>query len=78
MYATEFKTFINEPYIKIPEYEKLKGKKVRVILLNLDNQTPANNQKKAIKNILDKNDINLFEKIKDPAQWQNQQREEWE
>ena len=35
MYATEFKTIINEPYIKIPEYEKFKGKEVRVVLLNL-------------------------------------------
>ena len=35
MYAAEFKTIINEPYIKIPEYEKFKGKEVRVVLLNL-------------------------------------------
>ncbi len=77
MYTTEFKTFINEPYIKIPEYEKLKGKEVRVILLNLDNQNHTSNQKEAIKKILDKNDINLFKKIKDPVQWQNKQREEW-
>ena len=39
MYATEFKTVINEPFIAIPEYEKFKGKEVRVVLLNLDNQS---------------------------------------
>lgn len=33
MYATELQTVINNPYIKIPEYEKLQGQKVRVIFL---------------------------------------------
>jgi len=33
MYATEFQTIINEPYIKIPEYDTLKGKNVRVLFL---------------------------------------------
>ena len=37
MYAAEFKTIIDEPYIKIPEYEKFKGKEVRVVLLDLKN-----------------------------------------
>ena len=38
MYATEFKTVINEPYIKVPEYERFKGKEVRVVLLGLNNK----------------------------------------
>lgn len=37
MYATEFQTIINEPYIHIPNYEAFKGHEVRVVLLNLDN-----------------------------------------
>ena len=37
MYATEFQTIINKPYIDIPNYEVFKGHKVRVVLLNLDN-----------------------------------------
>ena len=37
MYATEFKTVINEPYIKIPDFEKFQGQEVRVVLLNLNN-----------------------------------------
>lgn len=37
MYATEFKTIINEPYIKIPDYEAFKGHEVRITLLNIDN-----------------------------------------
>jgi len=36
MYATEFKTVINEPYIKIPDFEKFQGQEVRVVLLNLN------------------------------------------
>ena len=38
MYATEFQTVINEPYIHIPNYETFKGHEVRVVLLNLDNE----------------------------------------
>ena len=37
MYATEFKTVINEPFIKIPEFEQFKGKEVRIIVLGIDN-----------------------------------------
>jgi hypothetical protein len=36
MYATEFQIIINEPYIKIPEYEKFKGQEVRIIVLNIN------------------------------------------
>jgi len=46
MYATEFKTIIDEPYIKIPEYENFKGQEVRVILLNIDKPTIAEAEKK--------------------------------
>lgn len=38
MYATEFQTVINEPYIHIPNYQAFKGHEVRVVLLNLDNE----------------------------------------
>ncbi len=34
MYATEFQTVINEPYIHIPNYEALRGHRVRIILLD--------------------------------------------
>ena len=37
MYATEFETVINEPYIHIPEYEHFKGHKVKIILLDIEN-----------------------------------------
>jgi len=33
MYATEYEITVNEPFIKILEYEKLKGKNVKVIIL---------------------------------------------
>lgn len=38
MYATEFQTVINEPFIKIPDYEFFKGHKVRITLLDIDNK----------------------------------------
>jgi len=54
MYATEFKAIIDEPYIKIPEYEKFKGKEVRVVLLHLENNTKSDKKEdffdKIIKN----------------------------
>lgn len=38
MYATEFQTVINEPYIHIPNYEKFKGHEVRIVVLNIDKE----------------------------------------
>lgn len=38
MYATEFQTIINEPYIHIPNFEAFKGHQVRVVLLDIDEQ----------------------------------------
>ena len=35
MYAEEFKTVVNEPCLKIPNYEKFKGQEVKVILLSI-------------------------------------------
>jgi len=45
MYAVEFKMVANEPYIKIPEFEKFKGQEVRVVLLSLKNRVMKNLQK---------------------------------
>lgn len=39
MYATEFQTVINDPYIHIPNYEKFKGHEVRIVVLNIDTKT---------------------------------------
>lgn len=39
MYATEFKTVINEPYIGVSEFEKFKGREVRVIIIDIDKTT---------------------------------------
>jgi len=38
MYATEFQTVINEPYIHIPNYEAFKGHEVRIVVLNIDSE----------------------------------------
>jgi len=39
MYATEFQTVINEPYVYIPNYETFKGHEVRIVVLNIDNES---------------------------------------
>ena len=45
MYATEFQTIIDDPYIKIPEYESFKGHKVRIIVLNMNKTTKETQEK---------------------------------
>ncbi len=37
MEAIEFQTVINAPYIKIPNYKRIQGHKVRVVLFDLLN-----------------------------------------
>jgi hypothetical protein len=37
MQRVEFNTIIDKPYIEVPNYEELKGHKVGVILLDLEN-----------------------------------------
>ncbi len=46
MYATEFQTVINEPYIQIPNYEAFKGCEVRVVLLNIDEKSDSSTSNK--------------------------------
>lgn len=41
MIKTEFQTIINEPYIHIPNYEALKGHTVKVVLIDIDNNSQA-------------------------------------
>ena len=57
MYATEFQTVINEPYIYIPQFEQFKGHKVRVILLDEEIQT--NQSKDDIDSFFDKFKLDL-------------------
>ena len=52
MYATEFKTVIDEPYIKIPKYEKFKGKEVRVVLLHIENEKKREKKEDFFYNII--------------------------
>jgi len=57
MYATEFQTIAKEPYIKIPEFEKFKDKKIRVVVIDIDKQEEKNDStdfiEKLIKNPID-------------------------
>ena len=45
MYATEFQTIINEPYIHIPDYEIFKGHEVRITMLDINNKVNNSIQK---------------------------------
>jgi len=78
MYAAEFTTIIDKPYIEIPEFEKFKNHKVKVMLIDLKNSNTPKNQKKSIQNILKNSKTKLFKDIKDPVKWQKEIREEWE
>jgi hypothetical protein len=37
MQTMQFLTTITKPYIEIPDFDKLKGKQIKVVLLNSDN-----------------------------------------
>ena len=52
MYAVEFETYANEPTITIPEFEKFKGKEIRVIIL--DKETKRKRE----------NDLDFFDKFR--------------
>ncbi len=54
MYATEFQTVINEPYIHIPNYEVFKGHEVRVTLMDIEEIVDS-----TVKN--NKNDVDFIE-----------------
>ncbi len=47
MEAIEFQTVINEPYIKVPNYKKFQGHKVRVVLLDLLNITKESTEQES-------------------------------
>ena len=65
MYATEFQTVINEPYIHIPNYEVFKGHEVRIVVLNIDSEE---------KNIAPTKNEDFFERItKNPKHINNVQ-----
>ena len=65
MYATEFQTVINEPYIHIPNYERFKGHEVRIVVLNIDSEE---------NNIVSNKKEDFFEKItKNPKHINNVQ-----
>jgi hypothetical protein len=57
MYATEFQTVIDEPYIKVPNYEEFKGHEVRVVFLDLNStkvieKDDKNNELDFIENLI--------------------------
>jgi len=52
MYAVEFETVANEPYIKIPEFERFKGHKLKVILLDTQDEKSKN-----------RDDLDFFDKF---------------
>ena len=59
MYATEFQTIINEPYIKIPKFELFKGHKVRVVLLDMEESGQANDYKEDFIDYLIRNPVEM-------------------
>ncbi len=44
MNATEFQTVIDDPYIKIPDYENFKGRRVRIIVIGVDKRESADDR----------------------------------
>lgn len=74
MYAVTFETDIVSEFLRIPHFEKLKNKHVRVVI---EADETAVNTKQEIKTLLDNADKKPFQLIQDPLTWQTTQREEW-
>lgn len=74
MYAVTFETDIVSEFLRIPHFEKLKNKHVRVVI---ETDETAVNSKQAIKTLLDNADKKPFQRMQDPIAWQAAQREEW-
>jgi len=67
MYATEFQTVVNEPYIKIPNFERFKGHKIRVVLLDLIDKETISEEKEVsfIENLINNPKDMPIRKIRD-------------
>lgn len=76
MYAVTFETDIVSEFLRIPHFEKLKNKHVRVVIEAEADET-AVNPKQAIKALLASAQQEPFQQIQDPLVWQATQRDEW-
>lgn len=74
MYAVTFETDIVSEFLRIPHFEKLKNKHVRVVI---EADETAVNPKQAIKTLLGNAHKKPFQHIQDPLAWQTAQRDEW-
>jgi hypothetical protein len=77
MYAVTFEADIVSEFLRIPNFEQLKNKHVRVVIEAEDAEQRSASPKQAIKALLDNAHIKPFQQIRDPLAWQIAQREEW-
>jgi hypothetical protein len=74
MYAVAFEADIVSEFLRIPHFDRLKNKHVRVVI-EADEATA--NPKQAIKTLLGSAHKKPFQQIQDPVAWQTAQRDEW-
>ena len=77
MYALEMETDIKSEYIKVPEYEKFKGKHLKVIFMSYDDESDIDrntSQNSKIKRILNKISESGGIGIEEPTAWQEEIR----
>jgi hypothetical protein len=75
MYAITFEADIVSEFLRIPNFEQLKNKHVRVVIEA--EEVVQNNPKQAIKALLTNARVKPFQQIRDPMAWQTAQRDEW-
>ena len=80
MNAIEFTAKVEKGLkIKLPkEHIELADKKVRVIILSETKINLSERKAKLIAAFEATKGLNMFSNIKDPIEWQKQQRDEWE
>jgi hypothetical protein len=74
MVAVTFEADIVSEFLRIPNFEQLKNKHVRVVI---EEEVVQNNPKQAIKALLTNARVKPFQQIRDPMAWQKAQRDEW-
>jgi hypothetical protein len=74
MYAVAFEADIVSEFLRIPHFERLKNKHVRIVI---EAEELTTNAKQSIKVLLDSAQEKPFKQIQDPLAWQKAQRDEW-
>jgi hypothetical protein len=77
MLAVTFEADIVSEYLRIPNFEQLRNKHVRVVIEAEEVAATQASTMQVIKSLLNNARTKPFQQINDPMAWQKAQRDEW-